>query len=140
MRLRKNHDDCNYCMEIFKDFENQLKKNATAYLKSVCTFENSMVFKKSCINFVDSIPSNLLNDFILRVNSIKICQTLNACKWLQKEDVEYVETNDIEMDDRFYDEWNDIPVESVEQLQQLESNHAPHKSDAFKALINAVMR
>lgn len=97
-------------MEIFEDFEQQLKKNATEHLKNICTHESSMELHKACISFVDTIPTNLLNEFILKVNSIKICQKLKACKQLQKGGIEYIETDSIEMDERFYDELNDIPV------------------------------
>lgn len=74
MRLRKNDGpNCNYCMEIFEDFEEQLRKNATEYIKNICTFENSIKFQKTCLSWVDSIPVNLINKFILNVNAMKIC-------------------------------------------------------------------
>lgn len=71
---------------------------------------------------------------------------MKSCKQLSKDDIEYVEANTIEMNDRFYYEGNDIPVESVKQLLQSEPNRLTksnydtlYKSDAFTALINAVM-
>lgn len=156
MRLQKNDDPiCNYCMEIFNDFGEQLKENTTKYLKNICTLVNSVKFQNGCISFVDSIPIGLINEIISKVSPKMFCQKLRACKQSQMDDIEYVKTNSIEINasenDRFYDDGNDIPVEEddilssmwiaqlEEQLLQSEPDRLTKNSDVLITLINAVM-
>lgn len=145
MRLREHGDPiCNYRMEIFKDFEEQLKKNSTEYLKNICAFENYMEFHGATIRFVDSVPINLVDAFTSKLNPVKICEGFGACEHLQ-DDIKYFLTNrSIEVDGRFNDEGNDH--QPVDELQQSEKNRSIksnddifYKSNASIALINAVM-
>lgn len=139
MRLRKNYDPiCSYCMEIFKDFKEQLRRNATECCKNIwkfCGISQSM----QMFHWQHSYWFDKRVD--LKSESSKKIENFGSCKHWQ-DDIEYVQPNpSIEIDD----EENYIPVETVEQLPQSETNRltrsnddVPYKSIAFM-LMKAVM-